>query len=621
LGSGKTIFTLKTKLALLFLTLALVPLCIIGAYAIHTTERLIVDLVLRQLENAAADKAALLERWLVERKADMQVLAGTSLVKTMDPRMIAPYFHLIQSKYGVYKDIAVVDGSGNLVFSNHGGPLNVAVHPWSRAAAQQTLYLSEIAYLPEQEESTFTIAAPVLDGEQIMGAVYGTVGTSTIIYSILNIALGVTGECYLVDQNGTFLAHKEPHRILKENISQSDSFKNIFGRHDQKKPYLDYRGVEVLGRYQKVSGTQWYLVVEQDRDEAFESVDALRRYLYVTVFLSISCAFVLTWIIARHFVSPIRALARSADILADSQTGRAPLQTQRQDEIGALCRAFENMALKVRERQDGLEQKVSLKEAELKEIDLTLKQIKIIAERSEKFAAIGRLGAAVAHEIRTPLASIKLFLESVQSEIEISSEYEEDFSIAMGQITRIEAAINRLLDFTKPQDLVFDTIGIAQLVQEVVFMIRPMANKQACVLETHMESDLPNIEGDKRFLEEALINLLINALEAIPAHGRISITASRDHFDRDGRNLPCIRIDVADNGHGISAEAMKLLFEPFFTTKTSGTGLGLPLVYHTVKRHGGLIRVDHQAGGGAVFSIFLPLQTADPEKYGKNTPH
>jgi two-component system NtrC family sensor kinase len=601
-------FTLKTKLMLFFLVLALVPISIIGIFSINNTEELVINLVLRQLKNVATDKVAILERWLSERKADMQVITGTSILKTMNPEMIASYLNLIQNHYGVYKDITVVAANGDIIFSSHDIKPISDIPKWNDSATGEQLFLSNIVHLPEEKESSFIIAAPIFANDKLLGTVYGRVGTNKIITFILSVALGKTGECYLVDKNGTFLAHKEPDRILKENISQSESFKNIFGSRDLKQTYLDYRGVEVFGTFQKVRGTDWYLVVEQDRDEAFQSVDALKRYIYFTIIIFISSAFLLTWIISSHIVKPIRALSQSADILADSEFDKGIIKSDRQDEIGILFRAFENMAHEVRKRQSNLEQEVNLKEAELKETDLILKQIKLIAERSEKFAAIGRLGAAVAHEIRTPLTSIKLFLESVQGEIEISPEYEEDLTIAMGQIKRIEAAINRFLDYTKPQELIFSEIDIAQLIEEVVFMVRPMANKQECRLDVKIEKNLPKIDGDKKFLEEAMVNLFVNSLEAMPNNGEIFVTATRDSFDSNGQIVPCIRIDIRDTGLGISNEHMELIFDPFFTTKTSGTGLGLPLVINTIKRHGGDVRVKSHEGSGAVFSLFLPVK-------------
>ena len=603
----KTLFTLKTKLVFLFLVLALVPLGIIGMFSLNTTEALIEKLVLRQLENVASDKAAILERWVEERKQDMQVIAATSLLKSMDPKVIAPYLELVQAHYGVYNNMTVASSENKIVFSTQATDPIADITDW--AAGPEALVLSPITYLPREKESTFRIAAPIFDKGNRIGTVFGTVGTNKIITIILQAALGKTGECYIVDKNGIFLAHKEPQRILTENISQSESFKNIFESRDRKKTYLDYRNIAVLGTSRKIGGTDWHIVVEQDRDEAFQSMDALKRHVYFTIFLAIGSTLLLTWVISYHIVRPVRSLSQLANKLATADSDMEPIKTSRQDEIGVLCRAFADMAQKIQQRQDSLEEKFNLKTAELKETDHTLKQFKLIAERSEKFAALGRLGAAVAHEIRTPLTSLKLFLESIHAEIEISPEYTEDFTVAMGQINRIEGAINRLLDYTKPKELIFSEICIAHLITDIVSMIRPLANKQECVVETRMASGMPEINGDKKLLEEALVNLFINSLEVMPEKGRINVTAEMDVFDSDGNSISCIRIDIADSGPGIGPENLDFIFEPFFTTKSAGTGLGLPMVFNTVKRHDGEIRVRNREEGGVLISLFLPVKS------------
>jgi signal transduction histidine kinase len=608
-GRINTFLTLKTKLVVLFLLLALVPLAVIGAFSISTTGDLIAHMVVRQLQNVATDKAALLERWVGERRADLQVIASTSLLAGMDAAAIAPYLSAIQTHYGVYKDLTVVSAGGAVVYSSRGLPPPGPPPDWPAAPGAAPLFLSSITYLPGETESAFHIAAPIYGEGRLLGTVYGTVGTRTIVTIILQVALGRTGECYLVDGNGTFLAHKEPQRILTQNISRSESFKNIFGRRDPRKSYRDYRGVAVLGVSHKIGGTDWYIVVEQDREEAFQSLRTLKRYIVFTVLLCVCSALLITWIISWHIVRPIRRLSRSAEVLAESHWQPAAAHIDRRDEIGVLARAFEEMARKVMARRTALEQEVNVKAAELKETDITLKQIKLIAERSEKFAAIGRLGAAVAHEIRTPLTSLKLFLESVESDIAISPEYREDFTIAMGQIGRMEAAINRFLDFTKPRDLDFAPTDIAALIEDVVLMIRPMANKQEGRVRLDIAPGLPAIRADKKFLEEALVNLLVNALEALPAEGTIRVSAARDRWAGETGATKGVRIDVRDDGRGIRSEHLGRIFDPFFTTKPSGTGLGLPLVQATVKRHGGDIRVESVEGRGTLFSLFLPLET------------
>jgi two-component system, NtrC family, sensor kinase len=601
-------FNLQTKVLLIFFAFALGPLVAIGLFSIRNTERLIVDMVMRQLENAAADKAAILERWIDERKADLMVMGGTSILKSMDPESIAPYLTLVQKNYLVYKTLTVITDQKDIVFSTgprgtDAGLANCRIH-----TANDSLQVSEITFGPDEKESTFHIAAPILDGSgKSLGAVCGAVGTNKILFHILNVSLGKTGECYLVDKEGTFLTHKEPRRILKENISRSGSFRNIFDTQNRKKIYLDYRGIEVLGTSKKIGGTDWHLVVEQDREEAFQSLEALKRNIYFTIFLFVASAFMLTWIISRHIVSPIRDLVRTADILADSEIEKTMVGIDRRDEIGTLYRAFENMASKLRERQNHLKQVLGVKEAELKETDIMLKQTRLVAERSEKFAAIGRLGAALAHEIRTPLASLKLFLESVQEDIEISPDMREDYQIAMKQVKRIETTINRFLDYSKPQDLIISELEIPLLFEDMLYMIKPMANKNECSIEVTLEEDLPKLMGDKKLLGEALINILVNSLEAMPNKGRLVVSAGKDLLRTNSETSPCVRIDIRDTGQGISEDRIAGIFDPFYTTKPSGTGLGLPLALSTVRRHGGDIIVQSRVSAGTVFSVFLPL--------------
>lgn len=593
----------------IFLALALIPLVVIGWFSLRTTEELIASMVIRQLENAAADKAAILERWLEERQADLKVMAGSSILKSMDPGRIAPYLELVRKEYGVYRDLTVLSAAGHTVFTSRAGTRPDSVTDVVRDA----LYLSDIACQPEEKESYFYIAAPVRDDAgQLAGTLYGSVGTGKIISVILRISLGRTGECYLVNEQGLFLAHQDPARILTENISQSDSFKNIFQKDRFRKTYLDYRGIEVLGTSRNVTGTNWHLVVEQDREEAFHSLQTLKFIIGLTVLLCIGSALMLTWIVSRHIVNPIRVLSRYAGFIADAKPDQTVLRTSRGDEIGMLYRAFDNMLSRLRERQNTLELEVESKEARIKETDSKLLETRRMAERSEKFAAMGRMGAAVAHEIRTPLTSLKLFLESVSDQVEHSAEEQEDFRVAMDQIRRMEGTINRFLEFARPRDPVLGEVDVAALMADVLLMVKPLANRQECLIQVHAADRLPAVTGDRQLLSEALINLLVNALEATPVHGTVAVTAEPDRFEMDGGKTACVRIDIQDSGQGIPEDRLNVIFEPFFTTKASGTGLGLPLVLHTIQSHGGTIRVKSETRKGTVFSLFLPARDASP---------
>ena len=223
---------------------------------------------------------------------------------------------------------------------------------------------------------------------------------------------------------------------------------------------------------------------------------------------------------------------------------------------------------------------------------------------------MGRLASGVAHEIRTPLASLKLYLQSVQEEISISPEFSEDFRIAMRQVERIEGTVNHFLNFARPQEPVLTEVNFRKLLDDAVMVVRPRANHQGIGLETSVAAPLPVVLGDVRQLGEAIVNLMVNALEEMSAGGSLNVAIRADSPDGAAAGPCWVRIDVADSGPGIKEEDLDKLFEPFFTTKASGSGLGLTIVRGTVQRHGGIVRVSASPGRGTTFSIFLPADTA-----------
>jgi two-component system, NtrC family, sensor kinase len=598
---------LQIKVGILFLLVALIPLGIVGAFSIKTAEDIITNMVSNELENVATDKAALLERWLSERRVDLQVVAGSSILKQMDAEQITPYLKLVQEKYGVYEGFVVISSEGAVVVDSWGGHVHNTEEPWYEETMAGKPYLSPIFFNPDSKQSVFRVSAPVVgDAGTVKGVVCAAVGTRTILSIILRVQLGQTGECYLVNGSGTFLAHKEPRRILTENIAQSGSFKKIFGSPDHGKIYDDYRGIEVLGASRRVADTDWYLVVEQDRDEAFRSADGLKRYVYLVLAFSACGAMVVALLLSFYIAQPIRTLSEAANALAGGEFQAAAVKTDRTDEIGSLYHAFQHMANRLQERQIGLKEKADLTQEELRQTDVKLKKTELAAARSEQLAALGRLAAGVTHEIRTPLTSLKLFLESVRGEIEISPEYQEDFHIAMHQVKRIETTINRFLDYARPQEPIFSTIDTAQLIEDALLLVKPKANHQQVALQVMVDDNLPKIRGDKKQLGDVLLNLMVNALEAMTSHGRLIVSAMPDRCERDGKLRACVRIDVCDTGPGIKTENISKLFDPFFTTKASGSGLGLSIVQSTVGRHGGAVKVQSAEGEGTTFSVFLP---------------
>ncbi len=614
---------LQAKVTLLFLVASLVPLGMVSLFAISAADKLIMNQVTNQLESVADDKLNLLERWLLERRADLQVVAESSIIRSFDPDAIASYLDLVEDNYKVYRDFTVISREGKTIFSKDGGlsDADPCSEQWFLRAMDGSFHQSDIFFETGRKESSFQISLPVRSGGEIIGAVRATVGTDSIISAILRVSLGETGEVYLVDDQGVFLAHKDPRKILSENIARSGSFRKIFHSSESRIFYTDYRGIEVLGASRHVADTDWYLVVEQDRDEAFASVSRLKQLVYAVLFGSVLITVTLAWILARYIVKPIQDLSRAAEALAEGDFNYESLRLKRDDEIGALFRAFGEMARQLQVRQSSLEEKVDVTEAELKQTDVKLKKTEAAAVRSQQLASLGRLASGVTHEIRTPLSSIKLFLQSMEEDMELTQDDMEDHRVAMAQVSRIEGTINRFLDFAKPQDPVRSEIEVKTLIEEALQVVKPRAIQQEVLVIKKIDSDLPLLWGDRKQLGEVFINLMVNALEAMSKGDTLTIRAAGERRPLLGRERDCVRIEVKDTGQGIDPANKEKLFDPFFTTKASGAGLGLSIVHGTVIRHGGEIKVESEIGVGAAFKVYLPVLEDQKSEYGKQDFH
>lgn len=607
--------SLQARVTLAFLLASLLPLGIVVAFTLRTADEVITGIVTSELENVAAEKQELLQRWLGERNADLAVMAGSAAVGSMDAAQIEPYLSLVREKYGVYDRLAVADPTGRPVYDTaEDVSESLEDEVWFRQALELGAYMSEVRLGPNGRDSVFQLSTliPGKDGEHA-GVLCATVGTRTILSRVLSVSLGVSGECYLVDQAGTFLAHKEPKRILKENIARSESFTFALESRRPRTAYTDYRGIEVLGASRNVAGTQWYVVVEQDWEEASAGVFRLRHRIYLVIAATVVGVIGLSWLSAYYVSAPIRALSRAADGVArgDYEDAFKDVRISRRDEIGALYAAFRNMADQLKERQAKLETRMGLTEAELHKVEAELKGTLEAAARSERLAAVGRLAAGVAHEIRTPLTSLKLFLQSVQEEVAVSPEQREDYQIAMRQVGRIETTINHFLDFARPQQPVFGSLDIVALIDDALEVVQPRANQQDVQVHKRIAQSLPPVEGDSRQLGEALVNLMVNALEAMPDGGGLTISVESQATGADSAQPVWLRIAVSDTGTGIRDEDLQRLFEPFFTTKATGSGLGLTILRGTIERHGGSVNVDSRVGAGTTFSLRLPASSAN----------
>jgi signal transduction histidine kinase len=221
---------------------------------------------------------------------------------------------------------------------------------------------------------------------------------------------------------------------------------------------------------------------------------------------------------------------------------------------------------------------------------------------SQRVAALGRLTAGVAHEVKNPLNAMTIHLELVRQKLDEGAPPEAiraHLEVIGTEIARLDEVIQGFLKFARPEDLQLAPVALDPLVGEVLKMVRPEAEAAGVALRHTADPGLPPVEADAGMLRQALFNLAVNAVQAMPDGGRLDIHCGPA---REGR----VEVRVADTGRGIPPEQLARIFDLYYTTKPRGSGIGLSMVYRAIQLHQGEITVESVPGDGTTFTIVLP---------------
>lgn len=256
--------------------------------------------------------------------------------------------------------------------------------------------------------------------------------------------------------------------------------------------------------------------------------------------------------------------------------------------------------------------------------DITaMKELEKQVRHSDKLATIGQISASMAHEIKNPLVAIKTFTQLIP-ERSRDPEFIEKFSRIVGsEIERIGKTVSRMLSYSKPGESKIQPTHVHEIANEVLNLLKGQATSKQIQLGMNLNAEKDLIEADPLQLQQILVNLMLNACDATPKQGRITLTTALSSTNKttpyhNGSATPkYFHITVSDTGQGIPQHQLKSIFDPFFTTKGTGTGLGLSLTYSLVASHGGNIEVESVVHQGTTFHLFFPLD--GPQKQASSS--
>lgn len=317
------------------------------------------------------------------------------------------------------------------------------------------------------------------------------------------------------------------------------------------------------------------------KEQSYAQAERLRLIAGTAVLVVLLLGVVLAFVLVNDILEPLRRLAQEAN------PGARPEETE--DEVKALSRSVRGLI-------EGFDQT----QTELEKSREHLLQ-------AEKMVVVGKLAASMAHSIRNPLTSVKMRLFSLDRSLDLNPQQREDFQVISEEIVHIDSLVQSFLEFSRPPKLRMQMISPSEIVDLALKLMTHRLESYQVSVQVERHERLPVVEADPDRLKEVLVNIMVNACEAMKGGGAIVIR-EEETLDASLGQVAVVRI--RDNGPGIEEGLRARIFEPFFTTKEEGSGLGLSIAVRIVEEHGGRLNLESRKGQGAEFSLILPVTAA-----------
>ncbi len=408
---------------------------------------------------------------------------------------------------------------------------------------------------------------------------------------------------------GVIVYYEEENLTFRSN-SLKDGLEPYVG--SIKRSMRDNVPQEEFGTYNNVPVFSYAFALKDQNGEPIGGVLILQRTSYmesdiekakwnilVAIFVLIGGTVALVLAGTRKWVSqPVSKLMAGIRNMAEGDLDTR-IDLKGGDELSELARSFNHMAADLKEAQGRI-----VREATARlELESGLRQ-------SEKLATVGQLASGLAHEIGTPLNILLGRTELIKRKLEDKESVQRNVEIIDSQIERITKIIQQLLGFVRKKKPEFTALDVSAILETALDLLDYRIEKQKLRVDKDFERNLPPVIGDPDALQQVFLNLILNAVQAMPDGGRLYLRTASTRLSRRGvqeDEQRFVEVRVEDTGVGMEEEIIRNIFNAFFTTKETGTGLGLMVTQGIVQDHDGWIDVESEKGKGSVFKVYLPL--------------
>jgi len=577
------------RIAVILVIIVSIPVVALGVLLINTSEEAVRNSVLNGHRQIVARTAEEIELF-IKRPQDI-LNAAAAMLGVVYPAPWKQETLLVELVLNqpIFMRVSSVDTSGQEMASSELGRSLSWNYPRDALKGVETgkTYISEVKIL-DNHIPYVTMAVPVKKMGKIVGVLVSDVNLRGIWDIVDNIRLGNTGRAFLVSRSGTLIAHQDKKRVLNnENFSSQKDVQAVLTGKTEAVQIESESGGKWISSYAPISGLGWSIVLRQKQDEAYLFSKIMKIQSWAIIILSELAAILASIFMARVLARPIKALALRIKRVAAGDLEHK-IRYKRRDDIGELIQSFNQMTKKL-----------------------------IIAKERERLSAIGEAAAWITHELKNSLVSIKSFVQ-LFPERHMDEKFVDKFSkLIPEEINRWEHMLKELSDFSSHSQLRAAQTDVKKVMESILEIMEQDFIEKNIQLRYATQDVNFEIIGDPERLKQVFMNLIINAVNSMPAGGLLTISLGLAKDDRvplsgiglyNEESAPAyyIEVKVKDTGKGIPKDALNRLFEPFHTTKIGGMGLGLVISRRIIEQHKGGIEVESGIGTGTTFIVRLP---------------
>jgi signal transduction histidine kinase len=590
-------YRLFTRLLISHILLVSIPLLITGQVLTNTAQSAIKRTILERNLEFARRSAGMITTTLGKAREILRFSAQIPALTNMESMRQDLMINNMVAQFSIFKRLSIIDRNGRLISSTAFG--NADLDPASNGLLPKILqnqpYNSEV-YLSPEKLPTMEIAEPIIFRNEVIGALWGEVDLKAIWDVVDSNAIGERGEAFIFHpaKQGQFIAHSNRRLVLEHrNFEEHDIIDSVAAGRNNHKIYVTRDGVEMIAAYAPIPQEQWGTVIQQPTSEAFAPAQKMQWQIFLLVIVSVMVAALIAAIYTRQIVQPVNSLVSGIERIATGDL-RHRLRPLGHDEISRLAKNINTMASRLQEVQ---------------------RQLK----RGERLETLNKLASVLSHEIRNPLNSMVINMQLMRREFHKTQidpgKLEHYHKILNSEIGRVESLVSNFLLIAKPPKLEKAPQRLSTLLDDLIKAELPHALTKGIRVERHYKRPGLVVEADPQKLYQVFLNIFLNAVQAMPSGGRLTIKLDKvdpERSDDDAQPLEeqppmaYAAISFQDTGKGIASQELNKIFDFYYTTKEQGTGIGLSFAQQIVEEHGGRIFAKSEVGKGTEFTVLLP---------------